>query len=285
MRIFDNIRNGKRYYNNTILIAAAKYNFTDSARVLLEHGADVNAKNLQGYTALMAAVGTEWMDWFGGDSRFYRVGSPEMVKLLLANGADVNARSNEDATALLMAAGSGVYEPVEGSIWWKLVGNASNKTEIVSFLLAKGADVNARSERGTTALFLAVRTQAEDVARLLVQAGADKNSKDAALGEALNLYYSPRFTDIDDIIRLLLKEGANPNAFNGQFVKNSLLWLSHPSAKFESSNAKFTALFHLLLENGADVSGSIGKQLLKTASAHKRPDLAALLEQHGAKLR
>ena len=58
-------------------------------RLLVEKGADVNAINYEGETALMIAVDA-------GDN-------PEVVKLLLEKGADVNARTKEGETALMIA--------------------------------------------------------------------------------------------------------------------------------------------------------------------------------------
>ena len=56
--------------------------------LLLAKGADVNAKNQDGWTALMCAS----LD-----------GHKEVVELLLAKRADVNAKANDGFTALIMA--------------------------------------------------------------------------------------------------------------------------------------------------------------------------------------
>jgi ankyrin repeat protein len=56
--------------------------------ILLEKGADVNAKDQDGDTALIRASGEGHID---------------VVKLLLEQGADVNAKNNAGATALIWA--------------------------------------------------------------------------------------------------------------------------------------------------------------------------------------
>jgi tetratricopeptide (TPR) repeat protein len=69
-------------------------------KALLDRGADPNARNAAGATAII---------WAGGD--------PAKVKLLLARHADVNARSGPGRTALLVAASQdGSYETVRALI-------------------------------------------------------------------------------------------------------------------------------------------------------------------------
>ena len=81
-----------------------------AARALLSGGADANAKDDDGLTALMYAA-----MYAGADC----------VELLLAQGADPNAKSKSDLTALMLAIG---------------------QTDKVRLLLAKGANVNAVSK-------------------------------------------------------------------------------------------------------------------------------------------
>ena len=57
----------------------------EAVRTLLSAKADVNARNINGWTALMYAS---------------KYGHPETVQALLAVEADVNAKSNDDKTAL-----------------------------------------------------------------------------------------------------------------------------------------------------------------------------------------
>ena len=71
----------------TPLMYAAVAGSMDAMKLLLEAGADVNAKNAFDATALM---------WAAGD-----IGK---VRLLLAKGADVNARSKIGRTPLVIAA-------------------------------------------------------------------------------------------------------------------------------------------------------------------------------------
>ena len=65
-----------------------------TVRLLLEKGAEVNARHESGYTALMYAAASESND-------------PELIRALLASGADLNVKANDGETALKLAGRKG----------------------------------------------------------------------------------------------------------------------------------------------------------------------------------
>ncbi|HEX3187412.1 MAG TPA: ankyrin repeat domain-containing protein [Pyrinomonadaceae bacterium] len=69
----------------TPLASAAAAKQTEIARLLIAHGANVNARAASGHIPLHEAAGN---------------GNVEMVKLLIENGADVNARTDDGKTPL-----------------------------------------------------------------------------------------------------------------------------------------------------------------------------------------
>src|SRR5688572_26504532 len=75
--------------NRRVRISVAQYNSLGAAQLLLSRGADVNAKDRQGRTALIYAVGLQEVKI-----------NPELIQALLAKGADVNARDQAGKTAL-----------------------------------------------------------------------------------------------------------------------------------------------------------------------------------------
>ena len=99
-------------------------------KLLLEHGADPNAKNTAGQTALYLLVAETNLWWFGVKNR------DDMVMLLLAHGADPAAKSTAGRTALH---------------WAAMFGYAN----VVNLLLKAGANVDAWTLDGGTALHFA----------------------------------------------------------------------------------------------------------------------------------
>lgn len=101
-----------------LLLAAGHDEQPEAALLLLRRGADVNARNLRGETALFrAAVGM----------------NTGMIDLLAEHGAEVNARDKLGRTALMV--------PSNICQYWDL-----------RSLLAHGADPTIRDNRGRTAL-------------------------------------------------------------------------------------------------------------------------------------
>ncbi len=76
-------------FKTSILMEAAVRGNVEVMKLLIEHGADVNMADKDGWTALMGAVVQ---------------GHTESVKLLLKHGAKVRARNHNGETALIMAA-------------------------------------------------------------------------------------------------------------------------------------------------------------------------------------
>jgi ankyrin repeat protein len=114
------------------IFEAANEGNTDMIRRLLGKGADVNAKNKDGWTALMCAVDRGHLD---------------VARVLTNVGADVNIKHRYGYTALYIAAQNG-------------------HTKCVSLLLKTGADLRAKhSITKNTALIWASHLGHVDVVR------------------------------------------------------------------------------------------------------------------------
>jgi hypothetical protein len=91
--------------------------------------------------------------------------------------------------------------------------NASQEghKDIIDALLSKGADANAKMENGFTALILASRRGHKDIVDALLAKGADINAKtkDGATALYMACYYGR-----DDIVALLKKHGAGICSLN-----------------------------------------------------------------------
>lgn len=156
------------------IAAAAEARQIENVRTLLKQGADVNAAQADGMTAL------HWAAWHGdvplatmlltaganvrattriGDYTPLHLasqrGQAQVMNALIGAGSDVSARTGTGATPLLFAARAG---DVEG----------------ISRLIAAGADVNARENaHGQTALMIAAGLDRAEVVTLLMARSAD----------------------------------------------------------------------------------------------------------------
>jgi hypothetical protein len=113
-------------------------------------------------------------------------GNIPMMALFVARGADVNAVNANGEQALLHAAWRGKRDAVrwlldhgakvnrEGLAWSALhYAVFAGNTDIAKVLVARGADINARSTNGSSPLMMAAREGREDLAQMLVSLGAD----------------------------------------------------------------------------------------------------------------
>ena len=88
---------------------------------------------------------------------------------------------------------------------------ASDDVATISELLSKGAQIDARDDRGATALLVATHHNNINAARALIEAGADVNAKDN-INDSPYLYAGAR--GHLDILRMTLAHGADLKSIN-----------------------------------------------------------------------
>ncbi|MEQ6342905.1 MAG: ankyrin repeat domain-containing protein [Gammaproteobacteria bacterium] len=132
----------------TALYSAAGSDYgLSTAAALLSHGAKPNAKNMHGGTALHQAASQ---------------GAIKIIELLLANKADVNAGNNEG------------YTPLHGAVSY---GKNDTRKTVVEILIKGGANVNAKTTRdGETPFHKAIARGDVEIVKLLLNYGADVNA-------------------------------------------------------------------------------------------------------------
>jgi len=186
---------------STPLMAALRAGSIDSARLLIERGADVHAQDSVGRTPMTIAI----------------TYNPHEISLLLASGVDINEQTRF-GTPLLTAARYQWLYPEPGPGWgpgvFFISVHIKEEHNAVRILLEKGADPNARDSEGRNALMvMSLEKRSEDAAELiaetLLNAGCDINAADDKGRTPLIyavIYQRPA------AVKMLLKRGANINA-------------------------------------------------------------------------
>ena len=229
--------------DSTPLHAAVLANAGATSEVLLQNGADINAKADEGATPLHAAA---------------LANACEIAEVLLKSGADINAKAAEGATPLhfaalanagatsevLLKSGADINAKAENGLtplYFAALANAGATSEV---LLQNGAAVNAKVENGRTPLHAAALANACEIAEVLLKSGADINAK---AENGLTPLHSAASANACEIAEVLLKSGADINAK----AENGLTPL-HSAA---SANA--CEIAEVLLQNGAAVNAKV----------------------------
>ncbi|MGN1308837.1 MAG: ankyrin repeat domain-containing protein, partial [Akkermansia sp.] len=240
------------------LMSAAEAGRSDFARLLLEHGADINAKDNSDKTALMYAAG-----WVSTEREYYiseillEKGSDVNVsKILLEKGADVNAKDSSGQTALMFA-------------------SSKKHVDLVELLLEKSADVRIKNNSGKTALRLALEQgiyeTEEDIKllKLLLSYGADVNARIGESGSTILMFAAEKGYRAK-IVSLLLKQGADVNARDN-------------SGRTPLMFAASSGIAEVLLDHGADINAKDNNGMTALMIHRNDVEIRIYLENKGAK--
>lgn len=234
-------------------VAAASLNAAAVA-VLLERGADPNAVDDQGRTALHLAVLS------GGESEETKAARIDISRKLCERGATVATADRDGLLPLHLAALKG-------------------RSEVLALLLPKGAPADASDNTGRTALHYAALGGHVAVIEFLIERGADVRVGDKA-GEA-PLHLAARRCR-DKAAELLLKRGADVNATNALGQTPLILAVSQgPAApELDAAIARFS---RRLLESGAarDMKDKEHRTALAYAMLREHRQTADLLRAEG----
>ena len=261
------------------LAAAVKAGNVAEARRRLKQGADVNGRDAAGGVPLYWAVVQQG-----------RTCGRAMVELLIASGADVNAGRADGETPLDMAIllgragvaktllekGAKVDSAFEvdsrsGGLLHKAVSDEAFGADVIALMLEHGADANAKTRGGATALVVALEKKRADVARLLVEKGADPK---VAGPRRETLLHAAVMLNDRKLAETALSHGLSPNEL-GCFPPTTPLHLA-----VQAGNKEMTGF---LIEKGADpLRESFTGTTPMTIAVTKGPaDLVALMLDKG----
>jgi ankyrin len=186
--------------NESVLMTLSLSGAVDAVRLLLEHGADVNAHNAQEQeTPLMYATAEK---------------STDVMKLLIAKGADVNAVAH----TLEMSRGHSNDDKPIGGFTALMFAARQDCAECARILLDAGANLRVQDRDGMTPMIIATMNGGFETAELILERGGDPN--DGVLWELMEarnfeddthtIPINPSKLDALSFEKRLLDKGADP---------------------------------------------------------------------------
>ncbi|KAG5982843.1 hypothetical protein E4U55_001250 [Claviceps digitariae] len=261
---------GVRLQDHALLHTAARNGHKACVDLLLAlPGVDINVRNDEGLTAVDAAS---------------RNGHLDVVKSFLVADADLRASTHGKST-LHFAARFG-------------------HTEIVTLLLAHGADVSKLSDHGYTPLRCAALEGHHDIVKLLLEHGANVHA--TASEDSFTPLHLAALSGHDRVVKLLLDHGALTDFFtqdaytalilaveSGNVASVKALIAKAADVNLHGENGcnvasdnGFVKTVQVLLESGANnvdlTFNREGWTLLRTAAVCDNIDMIDLLLAHGA---
>ncbi len=147
-------------------------------------------------------------------------GNIDMMRLFISRGADINRMNGNSETAIILAAWRGHLEAVKWLVergsrinaparQWSPLHYAvfAGHRPVVDYLMEQGADINALSTNGSSVLMMAIYEGREDMARLLIEKGAERSFRNDWGDGALE--WAMRYNQLG-IARMI----TNPEEFN-----------------------------------------------------------------------
>jgi len=251
----------------------------DCTRKFLAHGAKLNTRDVNGYTAMHWVAKGAYVSkeellaaklYLGsavqpliplGPARY-----KELFDLLVESGSNPNARNNLGETPLHLAA-------------------IANNLVVAKALIAFGADISARDRNEETALFFAVRKGSTDIVRLLVSSKTDANvrGKNGYTPLIVAIRWGEDKAEIGRIAQYLVDSGADVNARKpggGWGAAGS----DGQTALQQASEFGYASVVELLIRRGADVNQEFkdGRTPLYWAARNGRKDIVEILIRSGA---
>jgi ankyrin repeat protein len=241
-------------------MTAARAGSAEVVRMLLDRGADVNAREkYKGQTALM---------WAAAERH------PDVVRLLIDRGADWKVRSFDRATKVpRLSAASSISPIARGGFTALSFAAREGDIESARAMLDGGVDINYGDVDNTSALVVSIMNKQYSFAKFLIDRGADVNLAGGYGRTALYAIVDIRNEDYSalparktedqtptlEVVKTLLERGANVNAAlsanlpgrSGMDAGDTTLSVG-TTPLMRAARAGDTAVIRLLLDRGAD---------------------------------
>lgn len=200
-KLFDKVSNYQRF-----LVSAAKYSLGVMEK-LLERGVDIDLRDEQGETALVAAIGKR---------------REKTAKLLISLGAKITddllhlAVENNNAHEIVSILLDKGVKIDDRSV---LAVAKPGKYDLLEEFLERGANINAADD-GKTIVSILIRKHEYDRAKDFIKRGADIDG--LSVDDLTSLFFSSLYWD-SEFFDLLLEKGADINAQRGRNGSTALI--------------------------------------------------------------
>ena len=256
----------------TPLIIAVGNSYIDTAKILIENGANINAVDFEGWSALSYVVNN---------------GDIEIAKLLLENKAKIKgelllaikspiAESRIDMIKLLIDNKANINYSDDDGFTPLNIAIESGDMELTKFLITNGANVNSLMQDGVSLIGYAIAQNNMDLLQILIENGANVNYTGGDSWANTPLQTASRL-GLDNVVRILLTRNADINAvdMNG----NTAL---HTAAL----NSQLSIVKLLLEKNpNLDIQNKVGNTALHLAVISGNIDIVGELVLKGANTR
>lgn len=256
----------------TPLIIAVGNSYIDTAKILIENGANINAVDFEGWSALSYVVNN---------------GDIEIAKLLLENKAKIKgelllaikspiAESRIDMIKLLIDNKANINYSDDDGFTPLNIAIESGDMELTKFLITNGANVNSLMQDGVSLIGYAIAQNNMDLLQILIENGANVNYTGGDSWANTPLQTASRL-GLDNVVRILLTRNADINAvdMNG----NTAL---HTAAL----NSQLSVVKLLLEKNpNLDIQNKVGNTALHLAVISGNIDIVGELVLKGANTR
>ena len=258
----------------TPLIIAVGNSYIDTAKILIENGADVNAIDFEGWSALSYAVNN---------------GDIEIAKLLLENKAKIKdelliaikspiVESRINMMKLLIDNKANINYTDENGFNPLNIAIESGDMELTKFLITNGANVNSLMQDGVSLIGYAIAQNNMDLLQILIENGANVNYTNGDSWADTPLMTASRL-GLDNVVRILLTRNADINsvdmngntalhtaALNSQLSVVKLLLEKNPNLDIQNKVGN-TALHLAVISGNIDI---VGELVLKGANTRIR---------------
>jgi ankyrin repeat protein len=258
----------------TPLLLASREGHAELGRILLEHGADTEARDNDKRTPLFLAVENEHV---------------EVTRILLEHGADTEAREANDMSPLehasiigyveiarlLLEHGGDARSQDENHDTPLHFASANGRHAVAQMLLEHDADANAQNTNNQTPLH---RAKGEETARLLLEHGADANA--LCNENRTPLHHAAEYGRME-VARVLLEHGVDANARD---ANNATPLHVAGSSRFREKGLRPVDFVRLLLQYNSDVHArdDKGQTAFMRATAKRDRDIMRLLLEYEA---